>query len=109
MNYLVFNTEEEAEQAQQTIFAVIRQNAEAAGYDIAEDGSIIGKADGVSNPDAMHTSGWDTPMQRVDGKWVILHPEKAKDVANSNQFNAILSAIPDYTVEQEANDWWPEG
>lgn len=57
MDYLVFDTEQEAELAQQSIFNLMEINEVNAGTGIAADPHI--------------TTRYAIPQQRVDGKWVI--------------------------------------
>src|SRR3954463_5664337 len=62
--------------------AIIHERAGAvhsqAGYTVDEKGHIVGvnAASGKPDPNAQKTERYAIPEQRLDGKWVIPHPEQ---------------------------------
>ena len=114
--YLIYDTKEEAIQAERIIFSAGKSLAALKGY--TTNGSIHGKQDGISTPETAETLYWDTPLQRLDGKWVVLHPMHhpvaqshipVDQEAYRNLLEA-LSAGESGSAVVEVNDisWWPE-
>ena len=115
--YYVLETEADAAALVADIDARGRQLFASAGFTIREDGAIVGKRDGVDDPQGVTTT-WAIPAQRKDGKWVVPHIE-GQGSANTplTQFNP---AAPEgvtvqmfvgqgitATVETASPDWWP--
>lgn len=77
IRFFVFNDQTSAQVATDAIAARGRELFAQFGYGVDAGGNIIGKraSDGVLQPDAQHTTTWDVPRQRLDGKWILLHPE----------------------------------
>lgn len=111
--YLIFNSEVEAQTANQLIFDTAIPLYKLQGYD-SDVGGLIGKMDGVLNASGGRTSSWDIPRQRLDGKWAIIHPEnhpaaqtilpdgsKALDILNS----ALGVVVKE--VNPEDDTWFP--
>lgn len=107
-DYLVFDALVEAVVVERVIFNFGVQLATGAGYLIAEDGGIIGKRQGVSDPLSQETTTWDIPRQRLDGKWVVRHPKHHPSAQNEENLALLLGQLGDITVEQEQENWWPE-
>jgi len=108
MDYLVFETETQAEAVEAQIFHVGALLAHSLGY-FVEDGVIHGKKDGTSSTNTGVTTRWAIPKQRLDNKWVIPHP-KHSDHAKANpdvmaQLETQLVGIP---VETFDPSWFPE-
>lgn len=72
-NILVFDTQEQADQA----LAVINQIAEnywtARGYTVI-DHQLIGKKNGIDNPDACRTIAWDIVQESPEGTYYFSDP-----------------------------------
>ena len=110
MQYLIFDTKDQAVQAERAIYNVGVVLAKAEGYTVDAAG-IAGKSSGVDNAAAAKTAAWDVPRQRLDGKWIVLHPihHPAATDANGAALLAQLGpALSDVPVELEDPSWWPE-
>lgn len=77
MRHYVFATQAEAQKAVDAINRRARQVYAAFGYQVDGAGAIIGKrgSDRADMPDACRTVTWDTPRQRLDGRWIVAHTE----------------------------------
>jgi hypothetical protein len=75
--YLVENTEEESTVTAQTLHNRTHKLWQEFGYEIDENGAVVGKnaATGELDPGAQMTEAYAIPQQRLDGKWIIPHPE----------------------------------
>lgn len=106
VNYLVFETKDHADSAEQTIFSFGASAAADAGFEVTEEG-ISNYRRGV--PQADKTTKWDTPRQRADGKWVIAHPElNCLAKREPSMLEALLAQITvPYEKEEYQNDWFP--
>lgn len=110
--HLVFLSQVEAQAAVELIDERGRACFAAAGYTITPDGAIVGKRDGVDDPTGV-TSTWDVPRQRLDGRWVVTHPEEhpMQDyvLPSGDTVLAYVMAEPldAATIEDEAPGWWP--
>jgi len=81
------------------------------GYTVDADG-VIGMRDGVPDPTASRTAAWDVPRQRLDGVWVIRHPEAspaAQLVLSSGEtlVNWLTQDATQFPIEEEQASWWP--
>ncbi|SON58013.1 hypothetical protein HDIA_4472 [Hartmannibacter diazotrophicus] len=110
MRYYVFNTHTEAEEIAGRIDANARSALAAAGYTVREDGGILGKRYGIDDPGAV-TTAWDVPRQRLDGQWVLQHPEThpAAGVVTDNglMLDRLTDGLGGLTTETKTPDWWP--
>lgn len=73
--YFVFDTEAAALEVEALMVARGRALFEADGYSLDDDGNVIGMRLGVPDPTAQVTERWDIPRERLDGKWVVAHPD----------------------------------
>lgn len=118
--YYVFQTQADAQACVDHINVRARIVYSAQGYQIdSASGAIIGKrpSDGIAMPDAARTETWDTPRQRLDGKWVVRHCETVPGAS----FVLDATAVPPLTVaafasqdiaatvaiETDTPSWWP--
>lgn len=125
MRYLVYGTQAEALADLALINARGRAFYSAAGYEIRADGAVIGEdADGDPDPRGL-TVTWDVPRQRLDGKWVVLHPENQPMATRLlSEYVPGAAQIPILEIimaglasgdaalsgaaEDYAPSWWPE-
>lgn len=83
-DFLVFATEADAAVAIAEIDA-------AMGYPMVG----VNAATGLPDPEAVGAETWSTPVQRLDGLWIVpRHPDF--DVS-----------VPPFAVEAWSNDWFP--
>jgi len=113
--YLVFNTELEAQAANQTIFDAAIPLYNLMGYPSDTQG-LIGKVKGVVNPFGGRTSAWDIPKQPLDGKWLILdpsaHPAAQTILPDSSKAIDIMNAALGVVVREldpENGTWFVQG
>lgn len=105
MDFLVFETKAQADKAERIIFEFGKALALSEGY-VVDDTHVYGR--NSKGKSKAFTSSWDTPRQRVDGKWVITHP-KHHTAARDPQALQRLTVALGHVVEEEAdNGWWPE-
>ena len=106
MRYFVFETQRRAEDCQLAIFAFGKDLATRAGYATNAEG-IIPKRKGRS-ANGQLVRRWDTPRQRLDGKWVVAHPEKHASFSDPIAAQMLMNSLPDAVVEvEDADIWWP--
>lgn len=88
--FLVFASQAEAQAAVDAIDESGRAIYAARGYAISEGGSIVCRrlSDGASVPESQGIDTWDVPRQRLDGKWIISHPE------NHNSGSILINGVP---------------
>jgi hypothetical protein len=94
MRFLVANDQAAAQAINDAIEVRGRELFSQFGYGVDEQGDIIGKrvSDGVLQPSAQRTTAWDVPRQRLDGKWIISHPEnQAKSTTIVDQQGTLAS------------------
>jgi hypothetical protein len=104
--FLCFNTQLAAGAAQLRIFEAGRDAFVAAGFTLDGSGNIIDRLRSrLTLERACRITRWDTPRQRLDGKWVIAHPaDKGKPWT---QAAAVLpDIITPFTVEEWSSSWW---
>jgi len=109
MRYLVYDTEQAAQTDVVNIDTVARAVFAAQGYSIREDGAVIGKRDGEDDPAGVTTT-WDVPRQRMDGKWVVAHPEGHPSAAFQTPSGTVLELVMagiTAPAETGAPEWWP--
>lgn len=70
-----------------------------------QNGEIVGKRNGVEDFSAQRTTRWDVPTQRLDGKWIISHPEK-KLSNNPNDLTEVMRNIS-LPIEEFNSSWFP--
>lgn len=111
MRYFVFDTQAAAQAAVDLIDERGRQIYANAGYTINESGDVVGKCNGVDNPQGVTTT-WDVPRQRMDGKWVFAHPEAGAmagyEVAPGVFVRDYVVAGINDPIETGSPDWWPD-
>lgn len=115
MRALVFDSEGEARVAEDSISVRARELFSARGYQIDEQGCVIGKnaATGEDMPDQQRTERWAVPQQRADGKWIVPHPEQhtsADVVIDPNGTTVVQYVMQDCAgavIEDVATDWFP--
>ena len=105
MDYLIYNTEQEAETAQSIIFEFGKALAAEAGYFV--NGGIHGIKNGISSVDTASSTVWDIPRQRLDSKWVVLHPKYDNAAQDVDLLNALMLELEPFSVEAEQPDWFP--
>lgn len=109
--YLVYDTETDADTACTLIDNRGRPLYAAAGYEIREDGAVIGKdGEGDSDPRGV-LEHWAVPRRRADGKWVVAHPEAnpMRDYVvgpGLTVLDVIMAGLV-APVEEWAPEWWP--
>lgn len=107
MDYLVFDTQEQAANVEGQIYQAGAALAASRGYDVDETG-IGGKA-GTSQS-VTRTVRWDILRQRADGKWIVRHPKHFPLLQTEPELLALLDAALDgVTVETAQADWFGQG
>lgn len=101
--FLVFDAEAEALAIERAIYDFGAQVALAAGYNVSADG-ISGQSSGQTRADAQKTSAWDTPRQRLDGKWIVAHPETHPSYPDYQA--GIDAMVAAFTVEEYSSEWF---
>lgn len=115
--YLVFPSQGAANAAQDKIFTRLANALVARGHSFDPAKGILGHRASDDAPAAdvtQRTTRWAVPRQRLDGKWVILHPEEhslAKQVPGvAAQLVQDLDAAvvaKSVTVEEYQSSWFP--
>ena len=105
MDYLIYNTEQEAETAQDIIFEFGKALAAQAGYFV--NGGIHGTRHGISSVETAHSERWDIPRLRLDSKWVVLHPKYDNAAQDAELLDALMLELEPFSVETEQPDWFP--
>lgn len=109
MKFLVYETQADAEDGQRIIFDFGCSVAAGAGYDLeVVDGVTMlhGKSGGVTTSPV--TSSWSPVRERLDGKWVVLHPQHHRN-SKLHHLVALSKILPKtYVVEQFSPDWFPQ-
>lgn len=120
-DYLVFQTEAEAQAALETIYSNMVESIDSPEllnvvtgqvvpkYELTPDGAgqvdagnrhfpVFGKnaATGVKNTADGHTTAWDVARQTPQGKWVCQKPD-----------DALLDGVIGYTVDPYDPAWFP--
>lgn len=112
--FLVFPTQAEALDAEAKISNRARELYVAFGYGVDEHGAVIGKnaASGELEPEAQRTQRFAVPAQRLDGAWVLPHPDSqpAADVAVNSQGTMVKEYVTqDVTgaaIEEFSDGWF---
>lgn len=84
----------------------------ARGYTVDKYGAIVGRnaATGLEDTKAQRTVTWAAPRQRLDGKWVVLHPENhvssqmAIDAKKTTAVSAIMDGVVPESIETDPED-----
>jgi hypothetical protein len=113
--YLVFPTEGAALDAEAKVSARARVIYRAQGYGVDAQGAIIGKdaLTGELEPDAQRTVRYAVPRQRLDGQWVIPHPEgqaAADFVINAQGVTVkeyVMQDLAGAVIEAFSAAWFP--
>jgi hypothetical protein len=118
--FLVFSTQAEALDAEAKISNRARELYVAFGYGVDEHGAVIGKnaASGELEPEAQRTQRFAVPAQRLDGAWVLPHPDSqpAADVVIDAQGTTVQqyvmqdlggAVVQDYIAGWFASGWAP--
>lgn len=109
MRYLVFDNEQFALGADGKIFAEIVSDFESDGGKSDAQGMIGKDKNGVDSPDKTRTVRWSIPMLRLDGKWVLLHPENYRVTERPGKHGLVakllknLNSVP---VDVYSDDWF---
>ena len=104
MDYLIYNTEQESETAQSIIFGFGKALAAEAGYFV--NGGIHGTKNGISSVDTPSSTVWDIPRQRLDSKWILLHPKYDNAAQDAELLDALMLELEPYSVETKQPDWF---
>ncbi len=112
MRYLIFDTAKLAQDAADTIFNAAMLLYQAQGYTVTNN-SLVGRSRGVDVPNAQTTTSWAKPVQRLDGKWIVRHPEAhpAGQVVMANgqlAITVIMDALGPVVEENYVDTWFPE-
>jgi len=112
MDYLIFDTETQAIAINNAIFEIAKVLYASKGFPVDEDG-IISSRDGVFDDAEVKTTSWYTPQQRLDDKWIVLHPRHsaaADTVLEDGTMGivALMAQLPPQLEETEDTSWWPE-
>lgn len=106
MFYLIFETQQEAQEAVNTIDAKVRSILEEKAPSIIDEEGIISRnaSTGELDPSAARTTTWATPRQRVDNKWCF---PKLTETYNP-LFTGVdfTEGIEGYTEEEYQSDWF---
>lgn len=120
--YLVFDTEQAAQAALETIYANMVEAIDSPALKNVVTGEVVNKDDltteeaaetnpdqrnfpifginaasNAKNPDAGYTTAWATAQQRVtDNKWIFPAPDES-----------LTANVAGYTVEPYDPDWFP--
>lgn len=105
MDYLVYNTAQDAETAQNIIFEFGKQLAQAAGYYVDDD--IHGKKNGVSDATTGVTTRWCDVLERLDGKFVILHPKYHPAAIDQDLLAQLIIQLEPISEETKQDNWFP--
>lgn len=107
MDYLVFDTEENAIAVERKIYQTGAALAAERGYKVDAKG-ILGFVDGKPAPDDhTRTVRWYKPRQRMDGKWVVRHPKHSQILQSEPALAERLAfALDGLKVEAMADDWF---
>ena len=97
MEYMIFNTE------------VLAQGACDAIVQIGQF-PIIGlrASDGVPMPNNQKTEIWDSPKQRLDGKWIVARLPLSFRVSYAENESVFDANFP-HVIEEYSNDWFDQG
>lgn len=111
MRYFVFNSRAGALLCAAAINNRMRELFAARGYTVTTEGIVGKRLDGTDNPNSI-TKTWAVPVQLMDGRWAIPHPEqhplRFKNFADRT--GAIAGVIRDRTsdnIQEESPEWWP--
>ena len=108
----VFDTRLAARRAIAKLDERMRALFDLRGYTVTAEG-IVGKrvSDQMDAPAAL-TRTWDVERQRLDGKWVVRHPEEyplrfrtATD-RDADLQTVVQDRLAD-PIEEETPEWWP--
>jgi len=97
MEYMIFNTQ------------TLAENAELAIEQIGQLPIIGNRAsDGVPQPDKQQTEKWDTPRQRLDGKYILARLPLSFRVAYAEHETQFDIDYP-HVIEEYSVDWFSQG
>jgi hypothetical protein len=105
MDYLIYNTEQDADAAQGIVFEFGKNIAGQLGY--FTNGGIHGKKQGVSNASTGITTRWCNVEQRLDGNWIVLHPQYHPAAQDETLIAELMLELEVVTVETKQSDWFP--
>ena len=105
LDYLIYNTEQEADTAQSIIFEFGKNIAARLGYYTNE--AIHGKKQGISNASTGVTIRWCDVKQRLDGKWLVLHPKYHSAAKDAALLGELMLELDPVTIETKQPDWFP--
>lgn len=84
-DYFVCDTAPDAQAVCDSVWSRQRDLLVAAGHPVDDKGCVIGKRSGVPDPSAQRTVCWDTPQQRLDGKWIAASPDSLPTASDKPQ------------------------
>jgi hypothetical protein len=114
--YIVDNDEKSSQASSAIVEDRSRPVYQDAGYEIDANGHIIGvnAATGESDHDAQRTEQYALPQQRLDGKWVIPHPEQMPAAGYVVDMGTgltlvehIMAGFVDPVIEEYDPSWFP--
>lgn len=115
--YIVNDTEPESVASSATIHERSQPVYSQAGYQVDEDGYIVGNnvATGDPDPNAQRTEQYAIPQQRLDGKWVIPHPEEMPSasyvIPDTDPpvmlVDHLMAGFTDPVIEEYDPSWFP--
>lgn len=104
--HLVFDTQEAAQGVSDAIYVFGASYAVGQGYSVDGSGIVGRNPDGTSKPSAERTTAWDIPRQRLDGKWIVLHPKYHPAAADPSAAVGLANLLSGITVEAETEAWF---
>lgn len=114
MRFLVFLDQASAVAAVEQINGNGRALFAARGYGVDENGDV--EARRLSDGSIVHeakTQTWDVPRQRLDGKWIISHPENAMradtvvDEQGATGAEVVMVDVVFEAIEAFDDAWFP--
>lgn len=111
LDYLVFETLEEAESCQEVIFNFGKQLAVLSGYEV--NSVIYSKLNGQTVKDKQPTERWSKVYQRInDGLYILLHPKYHKSILEGSTpqqlVTEMMTYLSNFIVETSSPNWWPD-
>lgn len=101
MRFLVFNSQGQANAAQNKIWAILEPAYIKRGY--------VKNDQGVRD-ETGETVRWSVPRERLDGKWVMPHPEKSilrSDMKDGQTIEArCMNKMAFRNIEDFSPDWF---
>lgn len=111
MRYLVFDNEQSALDADISVFAEIVSDFEGDGGSSDAQGLIGKDKGGQDRPDKTRTVRWSIPMTRLDGKWVLVHPENYGMTERPGKQGLVAKMLRNFNstpVEEYSDNWFAD-